>query len=135
MVVLPAPFGPTTPTASPSSSWTLRLSITWRAPKRRRASSMARMGTSARGDRLELARGRDLRGGLVVYDDQLVGAAAPPPPLAADQRRLGHVGHRAARPVKRPHDRVQLGGLDGVGDRLLVVHSPGPLERVRRSEE
>src|SRR5215207_11367582 len=102
MVVLPAPLGPTTPRASPSSRRTSRPSMTLRAPNDFDSPSSSSSGATrplAVRNGLERAGLGDLRVVLVGHDHQLervlAGALAP---LAADQRGLGHVRHRAAAP-------------------------------------
>src|SRR5882672_3962092 len=79
-VVLPAPFGPSTPSVSPAATDSEMLSATLSAPKLLQTPSRARMDmtlerpgpTWLSGHRLELASGRDVGCGLVVHDHQLI---------------------------------------------------------------
>src|SRR5271165_1258818 len=101
-VVLPAPFGPMMPSASPSASARSIRSATTTAPKRFEIFSSARMGmgrcfllTSPRvlPQQRQRAADGDFRRGLVRRDDELE-VVALALPLAGDQRRLRHVLHR-----------------------------------------
>src|SRR5678815_2828909 len=109
-VVLPAPLGPMTPSASPSSTARLSPSMTTSEPKDLKTPSSA----SKAGMRSPLADGlrlperlqcpsrRDVRRRLVA-DDHVEGELLALHPLAADQRGLGDVGHRALGPADRSH--------------------------------
>src|SRR5262249_30352298 len=93
-VVLPAPFGPMMPTASPLALERSRSSATTIDPKlfRRPATSsnMVVRGATRSGNRLHLAADRNCRRQLVVGDHDVV-LAVLEAPLAADERRLGDV--------------------------------------------
>src|SRR5918996_4087590 len=101
-VVLPAPFGPTMPSAS-SATANERSSITRSAPNRFSRLLTSRAGVidslrvrvdagSRAGDRLQVARFRDIRVILVRDDDEVVlELTVAPHPLAADERGLGNV--------------------------------------------
>src|SRR5262249_47653154 len=167
-VVLPAPFGPMMPSASPSASamsiscamttapkrleifskarigdmFILAATSTLSSPRkggpsihRRRGYAVARSchsetsgGTGPRragttiGDlrqQRQLPAGGDLRRGLVGGDDEveLVALALP---LAGDERRLGDVLHRLARPLHRPDNGLVVGGDNGIEDRFWL---------------
>src|SRR5205814_2252734 len=132
-VVLPAPFGPTMPSASPSSRWRLTSSIAlterndFETPW---SSTRAGKALLVR-DRQELPRPLQPGHALAADDDELVLVLRALAPLRAREQRLRHVRHRALRlPAHPPDDGVQVGGLDRVHDRLLVVHVLRPREHV-----
>src|SRR5262245_14161775 len=93
-VVLPAPFGPMMPTASPCPIARSSASATMIEPKLffkpATSSSMMRQIVARSGDRLHLAADGDGRRRPVVGDDDIIFAVLEAP-LAADQRRLGDV--------------------------------------------
>src|SRR5881296_921056 len=130
-VVLPAPLGPITPTASRSFTESVRPSRTWSEPKARDTS---RSASSAVGLRLlerpQLAARRDVRGASIAHDRHVEAHVLATPPLAADQWRLGDVRDRALGPADRPDQRVEIGRLDGGDDGAFVVDTRRPLERV-----
>src|SRR5690349_6479037 len=161
-VVLPAPFGPMMPSASPSSSARLIPSAMTIAPKRLEIFSRARMvgmpelrsphgakrnagkavpdfaslhpgyGAILR-QQLQLAADRNFRGRLVGDDDE-VELVALALPLAGDEGRLGDVLHRLAGPFHRPDHRVVV-GRDDRGEDSLRVEALGALEHVDRHFE
>src|SRR5215207_187284 len=130
IVVLPAPLGPTTPTASPSPTARSRSAITTSSPNALETPSSSRTVATdavvlARPERLQLASDRHL-GQLLVGDDvQLPGVLLSLDPLAADELGLRDVGDRVllgpGAPADVPDDRVEVGRLDRVGDRLGVA--------------
>src|ERR1035437_1197074 len=131
-VVLPAPFGPMMPSASPSASARSTLSATTTAPNRFEIFSSARIGAMvsiASADRLQLASERNFRRGLVRGDHQL-GLAGLALPLPGDQRGLGDVLHRRPGPVDRPNHRLVVCGYDRLQDRLRIAQVLGALEHV-----
>src|SRR5262245_11119759 len=135
-VVLPAPLGPMTPTASCSSTDRLRRSMTRSEPKARETSSSAR---SAGGLRLRersqgTARG-EARRARVRHDRHVERHALAAPPLPTDQRRLGHVADRPLAPADRAGDRVEIGRLDGGEHGVLVVDARRTLEHVEADLE
>src|ERR1700675_1337057 len=88
-VVLPAPFGPTMPRASPSATTNENSSTTWSAPKRFQRSTTSSSAPTENwrlGERCEFAVGGDLRRLRVVDDQQLEREFATTGllPLAAD---------------------------------------------------
>src|SRR6186997_1099002 len=93
-VVLPAPFGPMMPTASPGAIARSRSSATMIEPKLflrpATSSSMRCQRVTRSGDDLHLAADGNRRRRLVVGDDDVVFAVLEPP-LAADQRRFRDV--------------------------------------------
>src|SRR5712664_198443 len=114
-VVLPAPFGPIIPCASPGATdrsissaaitepkvlrrpliFNMRLSLAIRRTNRNEIANLHR-ASSARlalpsTDRLHFAAGRNVRGSSVVGDDDVVLVAVLHAPLPADQRRLCNV--------------------------------------------
>src|SRR5579872_7033453 len=109
-VVLPAPFGPMMPSASPAPSARSMRSATTIAPKRLPTFSSARIGALIRlRQQFQFAADRNVRRRFVFGDDELeCGGLALP--LAGDQRRLGHVLHRLAAPFHRPDHRMIIGG-------------------------
>src|SRR5262245_4995729 len=128
-VVLPAPFGPMMPTASPGAIERSRSSATMIEPKlffRPATSSSMRCQRAARsGDGLHLAGNGDRRRRLVVGDDDII-LAVLEPPLAADERRLGDVlgserRQVGAAPLHLADDGIEIGGGNGRGDRLAVA--------------
>src|SRR5579859_4437166 len=133
-VVLPAPFGPMMPSASPSPSTRSMASAITIAPKRLLTFSSARSGAVIRlRQQFQLAADRNVRRRFVFGDDELeCGGLALP--LAGDQRRLGHVLHRLPGPFHRPDHRMIIGGHDGIEDRLRI-DALGPLENVDRHLE
>src|SRR5258705_9325899 len=114
-VVLPAPLGPMTPSASPSSTAKLSPSMTTREPNAFATPSSASSEaiTSPPANRLDLperlqrARRRDVWRRLVADDHHVEGEVLALHPLAAHQRRLGDVGHGTLGPADRSHDRIQ----------------------------
>src|SRR6516165_7146097 len=126
IVLLPAPLGPITPSASPPASASDKRSITLRAPKLLETASRRRRviwasvppsaerapapGGRASGHRLHLTGCGDLRCSLVGGDDEIVFKSAAAPPLAANERCLRHVLERAlAVPSDWTDDRLELG--------------------------
>ena len=106
-LVLPAPFGPTTPSVSPGAQGEGQVvgdDDAAEGPREPSSSSSAagdrprptRSAASAR-DRLERPRRRDVGLALVADDDEVVREVRALPPLAADERRLGDVRGRVAR--------------------------------------
>src|SRR5467141_651738 len=113
-VVLPAPLGPTMPTASPWFRVRLTPSSTASAPKCFRTSTAARTAASTVLARVRLERRRDGNVGVgrVLADDEVdrpLGHALLP--LAADDRRADDVRDRSSgqrgwlRPVEVSHGR------------------------------
>src|SRR5262245_37843029 len=114
-VVLPAPFGPMMPSASPWSNARSRRSATTTAPNRLEMLSRLRIGIETatwpgrarpwRGaslaQRLQLAADRNFRRRTVGGDHQF-GLVARALPLAGNQWRLGDVLDRLAGPLHRP---------------------------------
>src|SRR5882724_294395 len=89
IVDLPAPFGPSTPSASPCASEKLRSSMTLSDPNRLLACSSANSIGSLQ--RLQLVGYRDAGRKRVLDDHQVVLVLAPLAPLPADERRFGDV--------------------------------------------
>src|SRR5258707_173780 len=131
-VVLPAPFGPMTPSASPGVPERPRSPMTRRQPNAfetpRSASSALSRGRSHLADGPELGGGGDARGGPVADHRHVEAEVLAAPPLPAHERGLGDVGHRPLGPADRAHDRAQVGRLDRGDHRALVVHGGGALE-------
>src|SRR6266852_6164446 len=96
-VVLPAPFGPMTPSASPGATERLRSSMTRREPNAfetpRSASSALSRGRSRLADGPELGGGGDARGGAVEdvagHLEEGVGEAERLGPLLLRLLRVG----------------------------------------------
>src|SRR5215472_5467171 len=133
-VVLPAPFGPMMPSASPSPSARSMASATTMAPKRLLTFSSARSGAVIRlRQQFQLAADWNVRRRFVFGDDKLEGVALALP-LAGDERRLGDVLHRLAGPFHRPDHRMIVGGHDGIEDGFRF-DALGPLEDVDRHFE
>src|SRR6478672_6480110 len=116
-VVLPAPFGPMMPTASPGPIARSRSSATMIEPKfflrPATSSSMICQHVARSGNGLHLACHGDRRRRLVVGDDDIVFAVLEAP-LTADERRLGHVLVRERRqvcsaPLHLADDGVEIG--------------------------
>src|SRR5262245_51699991 len=129
-VVLPAPLGPMTPSASPSSTARLRPSMTtsepndfatpssesstWGAPggppkpSALRAPAEPWRSADVNADLpegLERPCRRDVGRRLVADDHHVEGKLLALHPLAADERGLGDVGHRPLGPADWAHDR------------------------------
>src|SRR5216683_5856472 len=125
-VVLPAPFGPMMPTASPGAIARSRLSATTIEPKLfLRPASSSSMIRQQSGDGLHLACHGDRRRRLVVGDDDIVFAVLEPP-LTADQRSLrdvlGSEGRQVrAAPLHLANDRVEIGCGNRRSNRLGVA--------------
>src|SRR4029453_1190058 len=142
-VVLPAPLGPMTPSASPSSTARLIPPMTTSEQKDLNTpptASKAGMGSPlADGlrlpERLQCPSRGDVRRRLVTDDDHVEGEVLALHPLATDERGLGDVGHGPLGPADRSHDRVEVGGLDRGDDRGLVVHARRPLQRIEADLE
>src|SRR6476646_10508885 len=122
-VVLPAPFGPMIPSASPGATdrsilsatitdpkllrrpliFNMRLSLATRRAnpntivglRRARSARLALIST----DRLHFTAGRNVGSSPVLGDHDVVLVAVLDPPLPADQRRLGDVFRREWRQV------------------------------------
>src|SRR5919106_2687635 len=137
-VVLPAPLGPMTPIASRSSTASVRRSSTCSEPKARETSWSARSAVGLRlPERPQLASHRDARRAPVAHDRDVepAGRALGGAPLTSDERRLRDVRHRALGPADRPHERVEIRGLDRRHDRPLVIEARGALERIEADLE
>src|SRR5262245_9008354 len=128
-VVLPAPFGPMMPTASPGAIARSRSSATMIEPKfflrPTTSSSMTGQRIARSGDGLHLAADRDRRRRLVVGDDDIVFPVLEPP-LAADERCLGDILRGKRRqvrtiPLHLANDCIQIRCGNCRGKRLGVT--------------
>src|SRR5438309_2026242 len=141
-VVLPAPLGPTTPTASPGFRSRLTPSSTASAPKRLRTSTAART-TSVLASissvlsriRLQCRRDRHLGVGCVFADHEIDRPLRHAfLPLASDDRGADHVGHRGPgqrcrlRPVEVAHRGLDRKRLHRVDDLRLVLRVAARLQ-------
>src|SRR6266404_2536673 len=141
-VVLPAPFGPIMPSASPGATarsissaattepkvlrrpliFSMRLSLATRWANRNEIAKLRR-ARSARlallsTDPLHFAAGRNVRRSPVVGDDDVVFIAILYPPLSADQRRLCDVFRGEWRQVRSVPLHLADHGIEiGRGDR------------------
>src|SRR5262249_12347413 len=122
-VVLPAPFGPMMPSASPSARARSIASATTTAPnrleipwRRRRGHFALAGGLVTSRQQLKPPANRNLRGGLVGGDDK-VEAVALALPLSGDERGLGDVLYRLAGPLHRADDRFVVRGGPGREER------------------
>src|SRR5450756_303303 len=119
-VVLPAPFGPMTPTNSPSCTDIERLGITTMSLYRLPIACSSRIIAVSSGEleQLELPLYGYFRRNLVVGDEELRFAVCPDVPLAADDPHLRDVLHAAATEVQASDNSVRLEGAQGLCDLL-----------------
>src|SRR5438874_925351 len=128
-VVLPAPLGPTMPTASSGPSAKCTSWRTTSAPKRLPTPIADRIGVLSADStirlrvRLELALDGDVGIGrvLAVHPVELVRPVRGLAPLAARDRRRHDVRHRALAPAQVAERRLHRERLHRRGDLLLVL--------------
>src|SRR2546423_7792121 len=141
-VVLPAPFGPTMPMASPGATRKSTPSSTTSAPKRLRTPTATRIWSIRRPRlvRLEVPSDRDAVIVGVLADDEVDLVLVPRlhPLTAGDRRRHDVPWHARARfrPVEHADRRLHLHLLQRADDGVLVLRIPARLqERGRDVEE
>src|SRR5579885_3605431 len=113
-VVLPAPFGPSTPRMSPSATERLSPSMTLSAPKRRLSSTSSSIqppffASAPRSGVVDHRRGaadRNIGIERIIDDRDVIGIFLALGPLADDKRGQAAIRQRPGGEIDRPDDRV-----------------------------